>query len=65
MVSIQQRINQVVSGCLACIKLMCYLPGVPQKKHGMAIHMNKSRLFNAVISSMISAKEICYYTNSI
>ncbi|MGP1956412.1 MAG: beta-eliminating lyase-related protein [Arsenophonus sp. NC-PE1-MAG3] len=41
---------------------MCYLPGYP-KKHGVKVHMDDTQLFNTVFSSMISAKEICCYTD--
>jgi threonine aldolase len=34
-------------------------------QHNLVIHMDGARLFNAVIATGISAKEFCYYTDSV
>lgn len=62
-VSIEQTTN-LGGGAVWPVSSLCAIHQVAQK-HGMAVHMDGARLFNAVVSSTISAQEFCRYTDSV
>ncbi len=63
MVSIQQNINLDCEWLFGFYQTYALFTICSPKNMGVVTHMNYLRLFNAIVSLMISSKEICRYTD--